>query len=120
MKHACVTSLHTPYVIRIRSTGSRFYCCIDVDIWKDSDTLDKVYVKTRSHDPILRIQFLVPKIGKSRSDGPISTFRFCGENVGRSFVCVFTRSDLRFGAKMIIEISCKICRRLSSFKKSVG
>ena len=39
-----------------------------------------------SHDPILRILFLVPKIGSRRSDGPISRFRFCGENVGRSFV----------------------------------
>ena len=36
--------------------------------------------------PILRIRFLVPKIGSRRSDGPISRFRFCGENVGRSFV----------------------------------
>ena len=43
-------------------------------------------LKTRSHDPILRIRFLVPKIGSRRSDGPISRFRFCGENVGRSFV----------------------------------
>ena len=29
---------------------------------------------------------MVPKIGSRRSDGPISRFRFCGENVGRSFV----------------------------------
>ena len=43
-------------------------------------------VKARSHDPILRIRFLVPKIGSRRSDGPISRFRFCGENVGKSFV----------------------------------
>ena len=34
----------------------------------------------------LSIRFLVPKIGSRRSDGPISRFRFCGENVGRSFV----------------------------------
>ena len=34
----------------------------------------------------LRIRFLVPKIGGRRSDGPISRFRFCGENVGRPFV----------------------------------
>ena len=50
----------------------------------------KVYIQihhqARSHDPILRILFLVPKIGSRRSDGPISRFRFCGENVGRSFV----------------------------------
>ena len=43
-------------------------------------------LKARSHDPILRISFLVPKIGSSRSDGPISRFRFYGENVGRSSV----------------------------------
>ena len=42
--------------------------------------------KARSHDPFLRIRFLVPKIGSRRSDGPISRFRFCDENVGRSFV----------------------------------
>ena len=43
-------------------------------------------VKARSHDPILRILFLVPKIGRRRSDCPIWRFHFCGENVGRSFV----------------------------------
>ena len=43
-------------------------------------------LKARSHDPILRIRFLVPKIGSRRSDGPISRFCFCGENVGRPFV----------------------------------
>ena len=43
-------------------------------------------VKARSHDPILRIWFLVPKIGSRRSDGPILRFCFCGENVRRSFV----------------------------------
>ena len=40
-------------------------------------------IKARSHDPILRIRLLVPKIGSRR---PISRFRFCGENVERSFV----------------------------------
>ena len=29
---------------------------------------------------------MVPKLGSRRSDGPISRFRFCGENVGSSFV----------------------------------
>ena len=29
---------------------------------------------------------MVPKTGSRRSDGPISRFRFCGENVRRSFV----------------------------------
>ena len=43
-------------------------------------------LKARSRDPILRIRFLVPKIGSRRSDDPISRFRFCGENLGRSFV----------------------------------
>ena len=46
----------------------------------------KISVKARSHDRFLRIRFLVPKTGSRRSDGPISRFRFCGENVGRSFV----------------------------------
>ena len=47
----------------------------------------KLYrVKAHSHDPFLRIRFLVPKIVSRRSDGPISRFRVCGENVGRSFV----------------------------------
>ena len=43
-------------------------------------------LKARSHNPILRIRVLVPKIGSRRSDGPILKLRFCGENVGRSFV----------------------------------
>ena len=43
-------------------------------------------LKVRSHDPFLRIRFLVSKTGSRRSDSPISRFRFCGENVGRSFV----------------------------------
>ena len=34
----------------------------------------------------LRIRFLVPKTGSRRSNGLISRFRFCGENIGRSFV----------------------------------
>ena len=43
-------------------------------------------VKARSHDPILRIRFLAPKIGNRRSNSPISRFRFCVKNVGRSSV----------------------------------
>ena len=35
---------------------------------------------------VFKGRFLVPKIGSRRSDGPISRFRFCDENVGRSFV----------------------------------
>ena len=46
------------------------------------------FLQARSHDPFLRIRFLVPKTASRRSDGPISRFRFCGENVRRSFaVC---------------------------------
>ena len=40
---------------------------------------------------------MVPKTGSRRSDSPISRFRFCGENVGRSFVVCshnpFSRTD---------------------------
>ena len=43
-------------------------------------------LKARSNDLISRIRFLVPKIGSRHSDGPISRFRFGGENVGRSFL----------------------------------
>ena len=53
------------------------------------------HFKARSHDPILRIRFLVPKIGSRRSDGPISRFRFCVENVGRSFVVCSHDSSFR-------------------------
>ena len=50
--------------------------------------MKKLRFKTLSHEPILRIRFLVPKIRSRRSDGPISRFSFCGENVERSFaVC---------------------------------
>ena len=45
-----------------------------------------VFAKVRSHDPILRTRFLVPKIGSRRSEDLISRFRFCGENIGRSFI----------------------------------
>ena len=48
--------------------------------------IEKLFLKARSHDPFLRIRFLVPKTGSRHSDGPISRFRFCGENVERSFV----------------------------------
>ena len=43
-------------------------------------------LKARSHDLFLRIRVLVPKAGSRHSDGSISRSRFCGENVGRSFV----------------------------------
>ena len=51
------------------------------------DNLTTVWdVQDRSHDLILMIRFLISKIGSRRSDGPISRLRFCGENVGKSFV----------------------------------
>ena len=76
--------------------------------------------------PVHTIRFLVPKIGSSLWDGLISRFRFCGENVGRSFVVCsrdpIFRSNRKFSvwSKTITGISCKICQRLSSFKKSIG
>ena len=54
--------------------------------WRCSSPLKNGDVKALSHDPFSRIRFLVPKTGSRRSDSPISRFRFCGENVGRSFV----------------------------------
>ena len=62
---------------------------------------------------------MVPKIGSRRSDGPISRFGFCGENVGRSFVVcshdpIFrTNKESSIWRQTITGISCKICRRLS-------
>ena len=51
------------------------------------DTSVKVNdLKARSDDSFLRIRFLVPKTESRRSAGPISRFRFCGQNVGRPFV----------------------------------
>ena len=38
---------------------------------------NSAYLKARSHDPISKIRFLIPKIGRRRSYGPISRFRFC-------------------------------------------
>ena len=35
---------------------------------------------------MLKIRFLISRIGSRRSDGSISRFRICGENVGRPFV----------------------------------
>ena len=81
-------------------------------------------VKARSDDPFLRIRFLVPKTGSRRSDGPISRFHFCGENVGPFVVCShdpffrtnkessFWRQNDR--AKFVGAF------HLSSFKESVG
>ena len=85
-----------------------------------------INVKARTHDPILRIQFLVPKIGSRRLDGPISRFRFCGENVGRSFVVCshdpifITNKRSSIWRQNDHSDIMQICRRLSSFKKSVG
>ena len=49
-------------------------------------TLLNSVLKACSRYQILRIRYLVLKIGSRRSDGPNLRFRFCGENVGRSFV----------------------------------
>ena len=61
-----------------------------IDVNRNNKKLQKNILidvhKARSHDPFLRIRVLVPKTGRRRSDGPISRFRFCGENVGRSSV----------------------------------
>ena len=69
----------------------------------------KTSLKARSHDPILRIRFLVSKIGTRRSDGPISGFRFCGENVGRSFVVC--SHDLIFRTDKESSIWCQYDHR---------
>ena len=82
--------------------------------------------KARSHDPILRIRFKDPKIASRCSDGQISRLRFCGENIERSFVVCSRDPILRTNKESSIwrqnnhRETCKICRRLSSFKKSVG
>ena len=79
-----------------------------------------VSIKAGSHDLILRIRFFVPKIGSRRSDGPISRFHFCGENVRRLFVLcshdpIFrTGKNLKFCTKRITGIACKICLRYLS------
>ena len=56
----------------------------------DADTsLSFLSHEACSPDPILRIRFLVPKIGSKGSEvqkGLISRFRFCDENVGRLFL----------------------------------
>ena len=56
--------------------------------WSPKRSTIAYSLKARSHDPISRIRFFVPKIERRSSNGPIS--RLC------------------------------FCRRLSSFKKSVG
>ena len=52
--------------------------------------------------PVHTIRFLVSKIGSRRSDGPISRFSFCGENVGRSFVVCSHDSIFRTDKKSSI------------------
>ena len=48
------------------------------------------------------IRFLVRKIRSRRSGGPISRFRFCGENVGRSFVAFSHDPIFRFNKESSI------------------
>ena len=73
--------------------------------WGSDDTL-----KACSDNPFLRIRFLVSKTGSRRSDGPISRFRFCGENVGRSFVVCSHDPFFRTNKESSIctKRSCKI------------
>ena len=74
--------LKTPEIQPCR-VGCESYLCYEYETITTSNVL-----KARSHDPFLKIQFLVPKTGSRCSDGPISRFLFSGENVGRSFaVC---------------------------------
>ena len=74
-------------------------------------------LKACSHGPILRIRFLVLKIGSRRSDGPISRFRFRGENVKKSFV-VCSHGPI-FRTNKECSIWRQNDRRLLTFKKSV-
>ena len=83
-------------------------------------------LEASSHDPILRIRFLIPKIGSRRSDDQISRFCFCGENVGRSFVLSSYDPIFRTNKESSIWLQNDhrdIMQNLSapsSFKKSVG
>ena len=79
-------------------------------------------IKARSHYPILRIRFLVPKIGSRRSDSPISRFCFCGENAGRSFVMCSHDAIFRANKESSIwrQNDHKNLPAPFSFKKSVG
>ena len=51
-------------------------------------------------------QLLVPKTGSRRSDGPISRFRFCGENVGRSLFVVCSHDSI-FRTKVEHSLWCQ-------------
>ena len=51
--------------------------------------LDATFRNPPPYNQFTRSDFKEPigsEIGRRRSDGPISRIRFCGENVGRSFV----------------------------------
>ena len=52
-------------------------------------------VKACLQNPILKIQLLVPKIGKRRSDGPISSFHVFVMIMSKVICGVFTRSDFQ-------------------------
>ena len=51
-------------------------------------------------------QLLVPKTGSRRSDGPISRFRFCGENVGMSLFVVCSYDSI-FRTKVEHSLWCQ-------------
>ena len=106
MRHSLFTSC---------SKVSGFALRIGHMTWKDSQLeRSHVYLKARSHDPISRIRFLVPKIGSRRSDvlfqGTVFVVRM---SEGHFSVCVHKirfqnwQKNLQFGVKTITGISCK-------------
>ena len=82
-------------------------------------------MKSISKSPFTRSDFKDPILG-SENWKQAFIVRFYGENVGRSFVVCSQdptselTKNLQLGAETITGISRQICRRLSSFKKSVG
>ena len=81
--------------------------------------------------PIHTIRLKDPALGSESLEAGVQTVRFQGSicvvrmSEGHLY-CVHTirfpelTKNLQFGAKTITGISCIICRRLSSFNKSVG
>ena len=68
--------------------------------------------------PVHTIRFLFLKTGNKRSDGPISRFRFCGENVGRSF-SMCSQGPI-FGTNKNRILKNESCERGFSHKKYSG
>ena len=64
--------LHLSTCIQLRALKHPSSKVINFRHLLSCDTMEKVgSLKARSHDPFLRIRFLVPKTGSRRSDGPI-------------------------------------------------